>query len=118
MSRIKERLHIYIVSDCDSVEVYYDDIHFSALSKEVAALALNACLNMNYGHHLEKYIEYAIRLNMVKEFVVDQALFSNFNVLMQLGFFDGEPTSLSFEKLRPADVCTDEHQFLTLEAAK
>ncbi|KAI8018674.1 putative beta-D-xylosidase 5 [Camellia lanceoleosa] len=108
----------YIVSDCDSIEVYYDDIHYGSSPEEAAALALNAGLNMNCGHHLGKYTEGAIKLNMVKEFVVDQALFFNFMVLMRLGFFDGEPTSLPFGKLGPADVCTNEHQFLALEAAK
>ncbi|KAL7221919.1 hypothetical protein ACSBR1_023794 [Camellia fascicularis] len=110
--------HKYIVLDCDSIKVYSNDIHYAALPEEIVALAWNVGLNMNCRRHLGNYTKCAIRLNMVKEFVVDQALFSNFMVLMQLGFFNGELTSLPFEKLRPVDVCTIEHQFLTLEATK
>ena len=32
----------YIVSDCDSVEVYYDDIHYTATPEDAVALALKA----------------------------------------------------------------------------
>jgi beta-D-xylosidase 4 len=32
----------YIVSDCDSVEVYYNDIHYTATPEDAVALALKA----------------------------------------------------------------------------
>jgi len=34
--------HRYIVSDCDSVEVYYDAIHYTATPEDAVALALKA----------------------------------------------------------------------------
>lgn len=34
----------YIVSDCDSIEVYYDAIHYTATPEDAVALALKAGL--------------------------------------------------------------------------
>ncbi|CAL5438160.1 unnamed protein product [Camellia sinensis] len=108
----------YIVSDCDSVEVYYDSIHYTATPEDAVALALKAGLNMNCGDYLGKYTENAVKSNKVEESIVDQALIYNYIVLMRLGFFDGDPTTLPFGQLSPSDVCTDDHQALAVEAAK
>jgi len=37
---------------------------------------------------------------------------------MRLGMFDGNPSSLPYGLLGPADVCTEENQHLALEAAR
>ncbi|PSS26140.1 Beta-D-xylosidase [Actinidia chinensis var. chinensis] len=108
----------YIVSDCDSVEVYYNSIHYTATPEDAVALALKAGLNMNCGAYLGKYTQNAVKSNKVEESIVDQALIYNYIVLMRLGFFDGDPTTLPFGQLGPSDVCTDDHQALSLEAAK
>ncbi|CAK9176754.1 unnamed protein product [Ilex paraguariensis] len=108
----------YIVSDCDSIEVYYDSIHYTATPEDAVALALKAGLNMNCGDFLSKYTENAVNLQKVDESIVDQALLYNYIVLMRLGFFDGDPKMLPFGKLGPSDVCTDDHQLLAVEAAK
>lgn len=73
---------------------------------------------MNCGDFLAKYTENAVNLNKVNESIVDQALIYNYIVLMRLGFFDGDPKSLPFGQLGPSDVCTDDHQHLSIEAAK
>ncbi|KAE8669409.1 Beta-xylosidase/alpha-L-arabinofuranosidase 1 [Hibiscus syriacus] len=109
---------IYIVSDCDSVEVYYNAIHYTATPEDAVALALKAGLNMNCGDYLGKYTVNAVKLKKVDESVVDQALIYNYIVLMRLGFFDGNPKQLPFGDLGPSDVCTDDHQRLALDAAK
>uniref|UniRef100_A0A2P2NM37 Putative beta-D-xylosidase 5 n=1 Tax=Rhizophora mucronata TaxID=61149 RepID=A0A2P2NM37_RHIMU len=108
----------YIVSDCDSIEVYYDSIHYTATPEDAVALALKAGLNMNCGDFLGKYTENAVKLNKVEESTVDQALIYNYIVLMRLGFFDGNPKLLPFGNLGPSDVCTNEHQMYALDAAK
>ncbi|XP_057965994.1 probable beta-D-xylosidase 5 [Malania oleifera] len=108
----------YVVSDCDSIEVYYNAIHYTATPEDAVALALKAGLNMNCGDYLGKYTQNAVNLKKVEESVVDQALIYNYIVLMRLGFFDGDPKTLPFGKLGPSDVCTDDHQMLALEAAK
>ncbi|KDP44489.1 hypothetical protein JCGZ_16322 [Jatropha curcas] len=107
----------YIVSDCDSIEVYYDRINYTATPEDAVALALKAGLNMNCGDFLGKYTENAVKLNKVEESIVDEALTYNFVVLMRLGFFDGDPKSLQFGNLGPSDVCSDDHQSLALDAA-
>ncbi|KAF4364403.1 hypothetical protein F8388_006980 [Cannabis sativa] len=108
----------YIVSDCDSVEVYYNAIHYTSTPEAAVALALKAGLNMNCGDYLGKYTANAVNLSKVEESVVDQALVYNYIVLMRLGFFDGNPKFLPFGKLGPSDVCTDDHKALALAAAK
>ncbi|KAF3435552.1 hypothetical protein FNV43_RR22641 [Rhamnella rubrinervis] len=108
----------YIVSDCDSVEVYYKQIHYIATPEDAVALALKAGLNMNCGDYLGKYTENAVKLKKVGESIVDQALTYNYIVLLRLGFFDGNPKALPFGNLGPADVCTSDHKSLALDAAK
>ncbi|XP_027365901.1 probable beta-D-xylosidase 5 isoform X2 [Abrus precatorius] len=107
----------YIVSDCDSVEVYYDAIHYTATPEDAVALALKAGLNMNCGNFLKNYTVNAVNLKKVDVATVDQALVYNYIVLMRLGFFD-DPKSLPFANLGPSDVCTKDNQQLALDAAK
>ncbi|KAJ4824985.1 putative beta-D-xylosidase 5 [Turnera subulata] len=108
----------YIVSDCDSIEVYYNRIRYTATPEDAVALALKAGLNMNCGDFLAKYTEKAVALKKVDQSVVDQALIYDYIVLMRLGFFDGDPKSLPLGNLGPSDVCTEEHQMLALDTAK
>ncbi|OWM79166.1 probable beta-D-xylosidase 5 [Punica granatum] len=111
-------LNGYVVSDCDSVEVYYDQLHYTNTPEDAVALALKAGLNMNCGDFLGKYTENAVNLKKVDESVVDESLIYNYVVLMRLGFFDGDPQYLEFGDLGPEDVCTEENQLLAIEAAK
>ncbi|XP_031129998.1 probable beta-D-xylosidase 5 [Ipomoea triloba] len=108
----------YIVSDCDSIQVYYESIHYTATPEDAVALALKAGLNMNCGNYLKAYTEKAVNSSKVEESVVDQALIYNYIVLMRLGFFDGDPKMLPFGNFGPSDVCTSDHQLLGVEAAK
>ncbi|KAH0851923.1 hypothetical protein HID58_094392 [Brassica napus] len=122
------RLDGYIVSDCDSIEVYFDSIHYTKTREDAVALALKAgklvyvsslrCLNMNCGDFLGKYTENAVNQKKLNGSEVDEALIYNYVVLMRLGFFDGDPKSLPFGHLGPSDVCSNDHQMLALEAAK
>ncbi|CAN7105660.1 unnamed protein product [Brassica rapa subsp. narinosa] len=114
------RLDGYIVSDCDSIEVYFDSIHYTKTREDAVALALKAGkgLNMNCGDFLGKYTENAVNQKKLNGSEVDEALIYNYVVLMRLGFFDGDPKSLPFGHLGPSDVCSNDHQMLALEAAK
>ncbi|ESQ47931.1 hypothetical protein EUTSA_v10022061mg [Eutrema salsugineum] len=112
------RLDGYIVSDCDSIEVYFDSIHYTKTREDAVALALKAGLNMNCGDFLGKYTEDAVKQKKLNGSEVDEALIYNYIVLMRLGFFDGDPKSLPFGDLGPSDVCSNDHQMLALEAAK
>ncbi|KAI3913222.1 hypothetical protein MKW92_042858 [Papaver armeniacum] len=108
----------YIVSDCDSVKVYNNLTHYTATPEDAVALALIAGLDMNCGDFLSNFTENTVKQGKVSESVVDQALVNNYAVLMRLGFFNGDPAKLSFGELGAADVCSEHHQNLALEAAK
>ncbi|KAK2998633.1 hypothetical protein RJ639_023966 [Escallonia herrerae] len=116
--RGKWGLNGYIASDCDSVEVIHLNMSYTSTPEDAVALALNAGLDMNCGNYYRSYVENAVHMNKVDEAVVDDALAHNFMVLMRLGFFDGFRNSLPFGHLGPADVCTQEHQQLAVDAAK
>ncbi|KAK2989424.1 hypothetical protein RJ640_017679 [Escallonia rubra] len=116
--RGKWGLNGYIASDCDSVEVIHLNMSYTSTPEDAVALALNAGLDMNCGNYYRSYVENAVHMNKVDEGVVDDALAHNFMVLMRLGFFDGFRDSLPFGHLGPADVCTQEHQQLAVDAAK
>ncbi|KAK2998632.1 hypothetical protein RJ639_023965 [Escallonia herrerae] len=117
--RGKWGLNGYIASDCDSVEVMHLNMSYTSTTEDAVALALkNAGLDMNCGNYFRSYLENAVHMNKVDEAVVDDALAHNFMVLMRLGFFDGFRDSLPFGHLGPADVCTQEHQQLAVDAAK
>ncbi|KAK7838537.1 beta-d-xylosidase 1 [Quercus suber] len=78
----------YIVSDCDSVGVLFDNQHYTRTPEEAAA------------------------------FDVNNALANTITVQMRLGMFDGEPSAQPYGHLGPRDVCTPAHQELALEAAR
>ncbi|CAL5434414.1 unnamed protein product [Camellia sinensis] len=116
--RGKWKLNGYIVSDCDSVEVFYKHQHYSKTPEEAAAKALLAGLDLNCGAYLGKYTEGAVKAGLVNESAIDRAISNNFAMLMRLGFFDGDPSKQRYGKLGPKDVCTPKNQELAREAAR
>ncbi|XP_047315106.1 beta-xylosidase/alpha-L-arabinofuranosidase 2-like [Impatiens glandulifera] len=112
------KLNGYIVSDCDSIEVFYNDQKYTKTPEEAAAVALLAGLDLNCGDYLGKYTEGAVKAGLVNESVVDKAISNNFGTLMRLGFFEGDPRKQLYGKLGPKDVCTQENQELAREAAR
>ncbi|CAI9103982.1 OLC1v1002582C2 [Oldenlandia corymbosa var. corymbosa] len=116
--RGKWNLNGYIVTDCDSLEVMFDNQHYTKTPEETIALSLNSGLDLNCGSWLQKYTQSAIQQGLVQESVIDRALTNNFATLMRLGFFDGDPTKLPYGNLGPKDVCTPANQELAREAAR
>ncbi|KAJ0528970.1 putative xylan 1,4-beta-xylosidase [Helianthus annuus] len=112
------RLNGYIVSDCDSVGVFYDNQHYTATPEEAAADAIKAGLDLDCGPFLAVHTQGAVNRGLLKETEIDSALFNTLTVQMRLGMFDGEPSSQIFGNLGPRDVCTPANQELALEAAK
>lgn len=108
----------YIVSDCDSVGVLYDNQHYTRTPEEAAANTIRAGLDLDCGPFLAIYTEPAIRKGLLKENDVNLALANLITVQMRLGMFDGEPSAQPYGKLGPRDVCTPAHQELALEAAR
>ncbi|KAI3760004.1 hypothetical protein L1987_50392 [Smallanthus sonchifolius] len=112
------RLSGYIVSDCDSVGVFYDNQHYTATPEEAAADAIKAGLDLDCGPFLAVHTQGAVDRGLLRETDIDSALFNTLTVQMRLGMFDGEPSSQIFGNLGPRDVCTPANQDLALEAAR
>lgn len=112
------RLNGYIVSDCDSVGVFYTNQHYTSTPEEAVADAIKAGLDLDCGPFLADHTEEAIRRGKLNEADVDNALVNTVTVQMRLGMFDGEPSSQPFGQLGPRDVCTPANQQLALEAAR
>lgn len=112
------RLDGYIVSDCDSVGVYYDQQHYTSTPEEAAADAIKAGLDLDCGPFLAVHTEDAVKRGLLNEKDVNNALINTLKVQMRLGMFDGEPSQHPFGNLGPKDVCTPAHQELALESAR
>ncbi|XP_071924046.1 beta-xylosidase/alpha-L-arabinofuranosidase 2-like [Coffea arabica] len=109
-------LHGYIVSDCDSIEVMYKNHKWLNDTPEAAvAQALKAGLDLDCGAYYTKYGGNAVVQGKVREADVDKALKNLYVVLMRVGFFDGSP---QFESLGKADICSEGHRNLAIEAAR
>ncbi|CAN1327185.1 Beta-D-xylosidase 4 [Linum perenne] len=112
------KLNGYIVSDCDSLDVYYKSQRYTKTPEEAAAKAILAGLDLNCGTFLGEHTEAAVKAGLVDESAISKAVSNNFATLMRLGFFDGDPRSQLYGKLGPKDVCTEENQELAREAAR
>ncbi|KAM7521422.1 hypothetical protein LguiA_011324 [Lonicera macranthoides] len=111
-------LNGYIVSDCDSVGVFYDNQHYTSTPEEAVADAIKAGLDLDCGPFLGVHTETAVQQGMLKEIDIDNALLNTISVQMRLGMFDGEPSAQPYGNLGPGDVCTQAHQELAVEAAR
>ncbi|XP_062197465.1 probable beta-D-xylosidase 2 [Phragmites australis] len=108
----------YIVSDCDSVDVFYRDQHYTRTTEDAVAATLRAGLDLDCGPFLAQYTEAAVAQGKVSDANIDAALTNTVTVQMRLGMFDGDPAAQPFGHLGPRDVCTPAHQDLALEAAR
>lgn len=108
----------YIVSDCDSVGVYFDKQHYTSTPEEAAADAIVAGLDLDCGPFLGLHTGEAVKKGLLKEADINGALINTLTVQMRLGMFDGEPSTHPYGNLGPSDVCTPSHQELALEAAR
>ncbi|KAK4737999.1 hypothetical protein R3W88_001696 [Solanum pinnatisectum] len=111
-------LNGYIVSDCDSVGVFYDSQHYTSTPEEAAAAAIKAGLDLDCGPFLSQHAENAVHIGILKEAAIDTNLANTVAVQMRLGMFDGEPSSQQYGHLGPRDVCSPAHQELAVEAAR
>ncbi|ESW35161.1 hypothetical protein PHAVU_001G212100 [Phaseolus vulgaris] len=108
----------YIVSDCDSVGVFYSNQHYASTPEEAAADAIKAGLDLDCGPFLAVHTQDAVTKGLLSQADVDGALVNTLTVQMRLGMFDGEPSAQEYGKLGPKDVCKPAHQELALEAAR
>ncbi|KAK1319884.1 putative beta-D-xylosidase 2 [Acorus calamus] len=108
----------YIVSDCDSVSVFYNDQHFTSTPEAAAADAIRAGLDLDCGPFLAVHTISAVQDGKLGEKEINGALSNTLKVQMRLGMYDGDPSTQPFGHLGPSDVCTPQHRELALEAAR
>ncbi|XP_040384644.1 probable beta-D-xylosidase 2 [Oryza brachyantha] len=108
----------YIVSDCDSVDVFYSDQHYTRTREDAVAATLRAGLDLDCGPFLAQYTEGAVAQRKVGDADIDAAVTNTVTVQMRLGMYDGDPAAQPFGHLGPQHVCTPAHQELALEAAR
>ncbi|CAN4081462.1 unnamed protein product [Withania somnifera] len=115
---IRAQWHLkgYIVSDCDSVGVLFDQQHYTRFPEDAAAATIKAGLDLDCGPFLAIHTEQAVRTGKVSELEINYALANTITVQMRLGMFDG-PNG-PYANLGPKDVCTPAHQQLALQAAR
>ncbi|CAN7080166.1 unnamed protein product [Brassica oleracea var. botrytis] len=109
------RLNGYIVSDCDSVDVFFNQQHYTTTPEEAAAASIKAGLDLDCGPFLAIFTEGAVKKGLLTEYDVNLALANTITVQMRLGMFDGNLGP--YANLGPRDICTLAHRHLALEAA-
>ncbi|BBN11894.1 beta-glucosidase [Marchantia polymorpha subsp. ruderalis] len=115
--REKWGLRGYIVTDCDSLLVMYDESRYSKGPAEAIATAMLAGLDLNCGATIKTYGASAVQQRLISEADIDRALNNTFTVLMRLGIFDGNPLDQPYGRLGDDHICSEEHQDLATEAA-
>lgn len=75
-------------------------------------------MDVNCGLYLKKYTKSAIQQKKVVESQVNRALNNLFEIRMRLGLFEGTPSRSLYGNIGRADVCSQAHQDLALEAAR
>ncbi|KAL9404038.1 hypothetical protein Peur_001010 [Populus x canadensis] len=107
------KMVIYIVSDCDSIQVMVDNHKWLGDTKEdvVAQVlfkgrqAYHTWLDLDCGAYYPDSLQSAVMQGEVAETEIDKSLKYLYVVLMRLGFFDGSP----FKSLGKDHVCSHEH---------
>ncbi|XP_040385013.1 probable beta-D-xylosidase 7 [Oryza brachyantha] len=109
----------YVSSDCDAVAIMRDAQRYAPTPEDTVAVAIKAGLDLNCGTYTQEHGMAALRQGKMSEKDVDRALTNLFAVRMRLGHFDGDPRgSAAYGHLGAADVCTQAHRDLALEAAQ
>ncbi|XP_047335191.1 probable beta-D-xylosidase 2 [Impatiens glandulifera] len=112
-------LNGYIVSDCDSVGVFYENQHYTSTPEEAAAAAIKAGLDLDCGPFLAIHTEEAINKGILQDTDINNALFNTITVQMRLGMFNTDETDqFYYTRLTSKDVCTPSNQDLALQAAR
>ncbi|CAK9322290.1 unnamed protein product [Citrullus colocynthis] len=116
--RSQWRLDGYIVSDCDSVGVFYDTQHYTSTPEEAAAMAIKAGLDLDCGRFLETHTENAVKRGLLSEAHINGALSNTLSVQMRLGMFDGDFKTQPYGHLGSKHVCSAGNRQLAVDAAR
>lgn len=110
--------HGYITSDCGAVGIIHDQQGYAKSAEDAVADVLRAGMDLECGSYLTDHAKSAVLQKKIPMSQIDRALHNLFSIRMRLGLFDGNPTRLPFGLIGPNHVCSKEHQYLALEAAR
>ncbi|KAF7816951.1 putative beta-D-xylosidase 7 [Senna tora] len=75
-------------------------------------------MDVECGSYLTTHAKSAVLQKKLPVSEVDRALHNLFSIRIRLGLFDGNPSKLSFGMIAPNEVCSKQHLYLALEAAR
>ena len=75
-------------------------------------------MDVECGDYLTKYAKSSVVQKKLPISQVDRALHNLFAIRIRLGLFDGNPAKLAFGMIGPNEVCSKDHIYLALEAAR
>ncbi len=106
----------YVVSDCWAIMDFYNFQKVAASVPEAAAMALKAGTDLNCGVAYDSLAE-AVRLGLVSEEFMNQAVKRLFRARFQLGMFD-PPEQVPYANISIEVNDSKEHRELALESAR
>ncbi|KAL2339885.1 hypothetical protein Fmac_007825 [Flemingia macrophylla] len=108
----------YITSDCGAVALIHDQQGYAKSPEDAVADVLRAGMDVECGSYLTEHAKSAVLQKKLAMSQIDRALHNLFSIRMRLGLFDGNPARLPFGLIGPNHVCSKDHQYLALEAAR
>ena len=75
-------------------------------------------MDVECGNYLTDHAKSAVSQKKLPITRIDRALHNLFSVRIRLGLFGGNPTQLPYGMIGPNQVCSKEHLYLALEAAR
>lgn len=107
----------YITADCDAVDTIENYHHYTNNSDTTVALAVTATCDIDCGDYYKNHLKHGVKVGLLEEKDIDQALINLFKVQMRLGYFDpleGQVyASYGLDRLN-----THENHALALQAAR
>ncbi|QHN94131.1 probable beta-D-xylosidase 7 [Arachis ipaensis] len=108
----------YITSDCGAVSLLHDEQGYAKSPEDAVSDVLRAGMDVECGSYLTEHAKSAVLKKKLATSEIDRALHNLFSIRMRLGLFDGDPSKLPFGFIGPNNVCSKEHRYLALEAAR
>jgi beta-glucosidase len=106
----------FVVSDCGAVYDIYHGHKYKPNAAEASALAVKAGTDLTCGNEYRSLVE-AVKQGLISESEINAALERLFTARFKLGMFD-PPERVPFSKIPYAEVDSDAHRALALEAAR
>ena len=106
----------YVVSDCGAINDIYRGHKYKPNAAEASALAVKVGTDLTCGSEYRSLMD-AVQQGLIAESAINAALERLFAARFQLGMFD-PPERVPWAKIPYAEVDSDAHRALALEAAR